>query len=83
MKKIILMLPLLGMMAACDSLTQKEQIGTAGGAVVGALVTPGNPVAGAAIGGAVGLAGAALIEHASNGRCVYQRPNGSRYTANC
>jgi hypothetical protein len=25
MKKIILMLPLLGMMAACDSLTQKEQ----------------------------------------------------------
>lgn len=83
MMKIFLMLPLLGMVAACDTMTPNQQIGTAGGAVVGALVTPGNPVQGAAIGGAVGLIAGSLIGHTSTGQCLYQRRDGTRYTAAC
>ncbi|MBI1170507.1 hypothetical protein GC209_03820 [bacterium] len=83
MKKILLMLPILGMMAACDTMTPNQQIGTVGGAAVGALVTPNNPVQGAAIGGAVGLLAGTYIGRASNGSCLYQRPDGSRYTAHC
>ncbi len=83
MQKIFLILPALGLLAACDGMTPSQQICTVGGAAVGALVAPGNPVEGAALGGAVGLVAGSLIEHSANGQCLYQRANGSRYTAAC
>ncbi len=87
MRKILMLLPVLGALAACDGtnmgLTNNQVIGTAGGAAIGALVTPVNPIQGAAIGGAVGLAAASLMGHDSTGKCVYQRPDGTRYPAAC
>lgn len=83
MRKFLLMLPLLGLVAACDQMSTNQQVGTAGGAIVGALVTPGNPIEGAAIGGAIGLAAGSMIGHTTGGRCLYQRPDGTRYTAAC
>lgn len=83
MRKFFLMLPVLGLVAACDTMTKNQQVGTLGGAVLGAVVTPGNPVEGAAIGGAVGLVAGTLVGHASSGGCLYQRPDGTRYTAAC
>ncbi|EEW24777.1 YMGG-like glycine zipper-containing protein [Rhodobacter ferrooxidans] len=83
MKRIALMLSVVALVSACQ--TQEEQMvgGAAAGAAVGALVTPGNPVKGALIGGAVGLAAGTLLGRDQYGRCVYQRRDGSRYTAAC
>ena len=83
MKKLLMILPLLSMAAACDPLQQSQLAGTVGGAAVGALVTPNDPTQGALIGGVVGLAAGSLIGSTASGQCVYQRPDGSRYTAAC
>ena len=83
MNRFILILPVLGLVAACDPLQQTQLAGTVGGAAVGALVTPNDPTQGALIGGVVGLAAGSMIGYNASGQCVYQRPDGSRYTAAC
>ncbi len=83
MRKIFLILPMMGALAGCEQLTDSQAVGTGGGAVIGALVTPHNPVQGALIGGAVGLVAGTYLGHDSTGKCLYQRPDGSRYTAAC
>ena len=40
MKRMLMILPLLTLAAACDPLQQSQLAGTVGGAAVGALVTP-------------------------------------------
>ena len=88
MNRILMVLPLLGALAACDpngnSQFSNNQLGaTAGGAALGAIVTPHNRLQGALIGSAVGLAAGSLLSRQSNGQCLYQRPDGTRYTASC
>ena len=87
MRKLFLLLPVLGALAGCDGsdmgMTNNQLGGTAGGAAIGALVTPHNPLQGALIGGAVGLAAGTLMGHNASGGCVYQRNDGSRYVAAC
>lgn len=83
MQKIILLVPLVALLAGCEDLSQQQMVGTAGGAAIGAVVTPNNPLQGALIGGAVGLAAGTYLGRDASGRCVYQRSNGSRYLANC
>lgn len=83
MTKFLLVLPLLGLVAACDTLQQQQLSGTAGGAVVGALVTPNDPLQGALIGGVVGLAAGTLLGRTASGECVYQRQDGSRFIGPC
>ncbi len=87
MRKILMGLPVLAALAGCDGtnmgLTNNQMIGTAGGAAIGALVTPVNPIQGAAIGGAVGLAAASLMGKDPKGGCLYQRSDGTRYSAAC
>lgn len=88
MHKILMVLPLLGALAGCDqygnSQFSNQQLGaTAGGAALGAIVTPNNRLQGALIGSAVGLAAGSLMGKTSNGQCLYERPDGTRYTANC
>ena len=83
MTKFLLVLPLLGMVAACDTLEQQQLAGTAGGAAIGAVVTPNDPLQGALIGGVVGLAAGTLIGHTATGQCVYQRQDGSRFIGPC
>ena len=83
MRKICLLIPVLAILAGCEDLSQNQLVGTTGGAAIGALVTPHNPLQGALIGGAVGLAAGSYLGKDSRGRCVYQRPDGSRYMAAC
>ena len=83
MTKFLLMIPILAMISACDPLEQQQLGGTAGGAVVGALVTPNDPLQGALIGGVVGLAASTLLGQTASGECVYQRQDGSRFIGPC
>jgi hypothetical protein len=83
MKKLVLVFPLLGLIAACDTLEQQQLAGTAGGAALGALATPNDPTQGALIGGAVGLAAGTLLGRTASGECVYQRQDGSRFVGPC
>jgi hypothetical protein len=64
-------------------MTDQQMMGTAGGAAIGAVVTPHNRLQGALIGGAVGLAAGTYLGRDASGGCVYQRANGTRYVATC
>jgi hypothetical protein len=85
MKRLIWIAPVLALLAGCEdmNMNQPQMIGTVGGAVLGAAVTPHNPVSGALIGSAVGLAAGTYLFKDSSGKCTWQRPDGTRYIANC
>jgi hypothetical protein len=83
MQKFYLLIAFVAALAGCEDLSQQQLVGTTGGAVVGAVVTPNNPLQGAVIGSAVGLAAGTYFGRDPNGRCIYQRNDGSRYLANC
>lgn len=82
MKKLIIALPAVAMIAGCTATQQGAAVGGASGAAVGAAVS--GDVEGAVVGGAVGAAAGALIGKASEpGRCVYEDSYGRRYVADC
>ena len=84
MTRILLTLSLVAALAACETPEQTQITGAATGALLGAAVSSDHDRAkGALIGGAVGLAAGALIGHDRNGRCVYQRRDGSRFVDDC
>lgn len=85
MNKMFLALPLLAALAACDTPTQSALTGAAVGAASGAAISGGgDKVQGALIGGAIGAAAGNYIGRTNQpGQCVYQYPNGQRYTAAC
>ncbi|TMM52818.1 glycine zipper 2TM domain-containing protein [Sulfitobacter sabulilitoris] len=84
MKKFLIALPMMALLAACDTPTQSTLTGAAAGAAVGAAVSgDDDKVVGALIGGAAGAAAGNYIGRTQAGACVYQRPDGSRYTASC
>ncbi|MEO5615959.1 MAG: YMGG-like glycine zipper-containing protein [Cypionkella sp.] len=84
MKRILLLLPLLGVLAACDTQEQRMITGTAVGMAAGAAVSSDKDrMKGALIGGALGLAAGTLIGRDPSGRCVYERSDGSRYVGPC
>ena len=83
MRKLYLLIPFAVFLAGCEDMSQHQRMGTTGGAVLGAVVTPGNPLRGALIGGAIGLAAGTYMGQDSDGRCIYQRTDGSRYLADC
>lgn len=84
MTRLLLALPLLGALAACVTQEQRMLTGAAVGMAAGAAVSSDEDrMKGALIGGAVGLAAGTLIGRDTSGRCVYQRPDGSRYVGAC
>lgn len=83
MRKLYLLVPIAALLAGCEDLSQQQLVGTTGGAAIGAIVTPGNPLQGALIGSAIGLAAGTFMGRDPNGRCIYQRTDGSRYLATC
>jgi len=75
-------------LAACTTTQQGATVGAIGGAIVGASATGGSVVGtavGAGIGGVVGAAAGDILGRVegSDNRCVYQRPNGTRYIDTC
>lgn len=86
MKKFIIALPMIAALAACEAgnPNQGALTGAALGAAAGAAVSGSNDrVAGALIGGAAGAAAGNYIGRTQAGNCIYQRPDGSRYSAAC
>lgn len=88
MHKFLIIVAATLSLAACTSTQQGATVGALGGAVVGASATGGSvlgTVVGAGIGTVVGAAAGDVLGRVegSNDRCVYQRPNGTRYIDTC
>ncbi|GAA6176344.1 glycine zipper 2TM domain-containing protein [Sulfitobacter pacificus] len=84
MKKLLLSLPLIAALAACADQQTSTLAGAAVGASAGAAVSgDDDKILGALVGGAAGAAAGSYIGQTQSGSCVYQRPDGSRYTAAC
>ena len=85
MNKFLLILPVVASLAACETQEQRQLAGTLAGAAIGASVSNSEDKAkGVIIGGLAGLAVGTLIGgRDTQGRCLYQRPDGSRYYASC
>jgi len=83
MKRMAWMLPALGLLAACDTMEQRQITGTLAGAALGMAVSGSDDkLSGALIGGTAGLAGATMLGP-NGGNCIWQRPDGSQYEAPC
>ncbi len=85
MKKIALILPIVALLAACQTTDQNAALGALGGAAVGAAVSsPKDRTQGALIGAAVGVAASTLVGPAQQpGQCIYRDAQGRRFTAAC
>ena len=85
MNKFLFILPVVASLAACETQEQRQLAGTLAGAAIGASVSNSEDKAkGVIIGGLAGLAAGTLIGgRDTQGRCLYQRPDGSRYYASC
>ena len=85
MKRFLLILPVIAGLSACDTKEQSQIVGAGTGAIIGASVSnDDDKFKGAVIGGLAGLAAGTLVNgRDSQGRCLYQRPDGSRYYASC
>ena len=85
MNKFLMILPVMASLAACDTQEQRQLTGTLAGAAIGASVSSDDDKAkGVIIGGLAGLAAGTLIGgRDTQGRCLYERPDGSRYYASC
>lgn len=87
MKRYLVAIPFLTILAACQTQTPAERTltGAAAGAALGAVVADDDDrLEGALIGGAVGAAAAQLIGPATQqGQCVYRDAYGRRFVAPC
>ncbi len=85
MNKFLLVLPIVAVLAACETQEQNQIAGTAAGALIGASVSSDDDKGkGILIGGLTGLAAGTLIGgQDAQGRCLYERSNGTRYYAAC
>lgn len=85
MKKLLVVLPMMALLAACDTPTQSAFAGAGAGAAAGALVSSKEDrLAGAAIGSTIGaIAGdyAGRQQQAQN--CTYRNSAGQSYVAAC
>lgn len=82
MKTIWIMLPMFGLLAACETQQQNTLAGAAAGAAIGATVAD-DDLTGAVIGGVAGAAAGSMIGRNTAGQCLYRRADGSTFTAAC
>ncbi|WP_297108918.1 hypothetical protein [uncultured Devosia sp.] len=88
MHKILIIIATALSLAACTTTQQGATVGAIGGGIVGATATGGNVVGtavGAGIGAVAGAAAGELLGYygTSRDRCVYERPDGTRYIDTC
>jgi hypothetical protein len=82
-KNLVLMLSVLGLLTACETMEERQIAGTLGGAALGMAVSGSDDKAvGAVVGGMMGL-GAATAMGPNPGNCIFQRPDGSQFEAPC
>lgn len=85
MKKILLVLPITALLAACDAQSESAFAGAGLGAAAGALVSSDDDrLAGAAIGSTIGaIAGDYAGRQKQAQNCTYRSRTGQTYTAPC
>ena len=84
MRKFLLILPLTGLIAACQTPEQNTLAGAAAGAALGSVVAgDADRLECAVIGGIAGAAAGSLIGRNSQGQCIYRRANGTTVTGPC
>lgn len=85
MRMFAFVIPLVAGVAACATTEQNQVAGALTGAAIGAAVSnDGDKSKGIIIGGLSGLAAGTLVgQRDTQGRCLYERPDGSRYYASC
>lgn len=81
MKKLAILAVVVLGLSACTATERGAVTGGAIGAGAGLLAT-GNST-GALVGAAAGSVVGALIGKSRDGRCIYERRDGSRYKARC
>jgi outer membrane lipoprotein SlyB len=83
MRKLIIAVGLVGILASCTQTERGATIGAASGAVIGGVVS--NSWQGAAIGAAAGGVTGALIGHSHErrGYCIYRDRHGRKFEARC
>ena len=82
MTRLIWILPVLGLLAACDTVQGTQIAGTAAGAAIGAAVAPdGSKTEGALIGATAGLIAGSVV--AAQGQCTWRNPDGTTFIAPC
>lgn len=80
MKKILVIIATLAMLAGCTTAEKGAVIGGLGGAAIGGAV---GDTGGAVAGGLIGAVGGYLIGKTIDGRCRYRDRNGRVYIARC
>jgi Glycine zipper len=85
MKKILLTVPLIALLGACETQEQSAGLGALTGAALGAsLVGEEDETEAILIGAAAGAAAGAALGGNQQRQCVYRNPNtGQQYTAAC
>ena len=84
MRNLLAMLALIIPISAFETQQNSTIAGAATGALIGAAVSnDDDKVLGAIVGGAAGAYAGSYIGRTQSGACVYQRTDGSRYTAAC
>lgn len=81
MRKLLVTLAAVAMVAGCTNAEKGAVVGGLGGAAVGALVT--GDAGGAAVGGLIGATGGYLLGKTADGRCRYRDQNGNVYIDRC
>jgi hypothetical protein len=82
MKHLAWTLPILFLLAACDTPQGTQALGTATGAAIGAAVAgDGNKTQGALIGATAGLIAGSVV--AAQGQCTWANPDGTTFLAPC
>ena len=82
MKKLVLILPLLTLLAACQTTQGTQALGTVTGAALGSALAPdGSRTEGALIGATAGLIAGSVV--AAQGQCTWTNPDGTTYIAPC
>lgn len=81
MKKLAILAIIILGLSACTATERGATTGGLIGAGAGLLAT--GDAGGALVGGAAGAVVGALIGKSRDGRCIYERRDGSRYKARC
>ncbi|MBZ4690725.1 MAG: membrane lipoprotein lipid attachment site-containing protein [Cereibacter changlensis] len=84
MKKIFLALPIMAVLAGCETPNQNQAAGALTGAALGAAVSGDDDrLTGAAVGAATGAIAGSLIGQNSNGQCTYRNARGQTFYGPC
>ncbi|MBL0371146.1 glycine zipper 2TM domain-containing protein [Rhizobium sp. KVB221] len=83
MRKLMIALGMVGILASCTQTERGTAIGATSGAIIGGVVS--NSWQGAAIGAAAGGVAGALIGHSREhrGYCIYRDRYGRKFEARC